>query len=149
MQLEVGVEMIVCIFLQSAVTSKYRIGLRLMGEVRPNKLFVHISPAFEASLILPHPHPHTRTHPLTHPLTQLVLAGVINEDLGLSLLTDMLIAIMKADSKGHSFLAVVVSFARHCAEDLAGIVPRKQRLLLTKYGIEPPISRVCIHVYIY
>ena len=74
-----------------------------------------------------------------------MLAGVINEDLGLSLLTDMLVAIMKADSKGHSFLAVVVSFARHCADDLAGIAPRKQRLLLTKYGIEPPKSRVGIN----
>ncbi len=73
---------------------------------------------------------------------QLVLAGVVDEGLGLSLLSDMLTAIMKADFKDRSYLAVIVSFIRHCGEDLAGMTPRKQRLLLTKYGIEPPKSEV-------
>ncbi len=71
-----------------------------------------------------------------------MIAGVVDEGLGLSLLSDMLTAIMKADSKSHSYLAVIVSFIRHCGEDLVGMAPRKQRLLLTKYGIEPPKSEV-------
>ena len=75
-------------------------------------------------------------------LIQLVLGGIVNEDIGTSLLNDLLLAIMKADKSGHPYLAVVVSFARHCVEDFAGIVPRKQRLLLTKHGIEPPKSEV-------
>ena len=93
---------------------------------------------YSPSLNLAHTHTHTHTH------TQLVIAGVVNEDMGLSLLTDMLTSLIKADSNGHPYLAVVVSFARHCVEDLAGIVPRKQRLLLTKYGIEPLRSEVCL-----
>lgn len=28
---------------------------------------------------------------------------------------------------GHSYLTVLLSFCRHCAEDVAGILPRKQR----------------------
>lgn len=77
-------------------------------------------------------------------LLQLVLGGIVNEDIGISLLNDLLLAIMKADKNGHPYLAVVVSFARHCAEDFAGIVPRKQRLLLHKHGVEPPKSEVSI-----
>jgi len=73
---------------------------------------------------------------------QLVLMGVVNEDLGISLLGDMLSNVIRADSNGHPYLSVIASFARHCVEDLAGIIPRKQRLLLTKYGIEPPTSQV-------
>lgn len=64
-------------------------------------------------------------------------------DIGTSLLMDMLTAVTKADkAERYPYLPVVVSFARHCAEDVAGIVPRKQRLLLDKYGIQPPRSQV-------
>lgn len=85
---------------------------------------------------------YARAHKHPHVHTQLVLAGVVDEGVGLSLLNDMLTAVMKIDGKGHPYLAVVVSFARHCVEDLAGIAPRKQRLLLTKYKIRPPKSEV-------
>ena len=56
----------------------------------------------------------------------------------------MLIEIVKADKQCHAYLPVVVGFARHCAEDLAGILPRKQRILLTKYDILPPRFQVCL-----
>ena len=56
---------------------------------------------------------------------------------------DMLTAVTKVDhAGGHPYLPVIVGFARHCAEDVAGIVPRKQRLLFNKYRIEPPVSEV-------
>lgn len=48
----------------------------------------------------------------------------------------MLTDIIKADRNDHHYIAVVVGFARHCAEDLAGLLPKKQRLLWTKYGLE-------------
>lgn len=67
---------------------------------------------------------------------QLVLSGVVNEDVGLSLLNDMLSAIIAADKETHAYLGVVLTFARQHAEDIAGIPPRKQRLLLSKHGIQ-------------
>ena len=71
------------------------------------------------------------------------MAGIIDTGIGTSLLMDMLTAVTKVDQAGgHPYLPVIVGFARHCAEDVAGIVPRKQRLLLDKYGIEPPVSEV-------
>ena len=55
---------------------------------------------------------------------------------------DMLTTVTKADKDGHPYLSVVLSFARHCSEDVAGIVPRRQRLLMRKFQLEPPKSRV-------
>ena len=54
----------------------------------------------------------------------------------------MLTAITHADQQEHPYLTVVLNFVRHCAEDIAGIFPRKQRLLLDKYGIQPQKSKV-------
>ena len=64
--------------------------------------------------------------------------------MGTSLLTDMLTAVTKkADKEGHPYLSVVVSFARHCSEDLAGIVPRRhEHALMRKFQMEPPKSQV-------
>ena len=64
--------------------------------------------------------------------------------MGTSLLTDMLTAVTKkADKEGHPYLSVVVSFARHCSEDLAGIVPRRHgHALMRKFQMEPPKSEV-------
>ena len=77
-------------------------------------------------------------------MTQLLLAGVIDEEVGSSLLTDMLTAVtQKADKEGHPYLAVVVAFARSCSEDLTGIIPRsKQNAMMRKFQMEPPKSQV-------
>ena len=75
-------------------------------------------------------------------IPQLVLGGIVEEDIGTTLLLEMLSAITRSDPKAHGYLSVVLSFARHCAEDVAGISPRKHRLLATKYGIAPPKSEV-------
>ena len=61
----------------------------------------------------------------------------------------MLLEIIVVDKKCHAYLPVVVGFARHCAEDLAGILPRKQRTLLTKYDIVPPQFQVCFLYNLY
>ena len=75
--------------------------------------------------------------------TQLLVAGVIDEEVGSSLLADMLTAVtQRADKEGHPYLSVVVGFARHCSEDLAGIVPRRQRVVMTKFQMEPPKAQV-------
>ena len=68
----------------------------------------------------------------------------MEQDVSLNLLTEMLARVMKADSHIHErpFLTVVLSFARHHAEDFAGIVPRRQQLLLSKYSIKLPNAEV-------
>ena len=73
----------------------------------------------------------------------------MEEDVGLSLLRDMLSMVIEADrrAEGRPYLSVVLSFARNCAEDIAGILPRKQRLILSKYSIEPPSAQVHVLVY--
>ncbi len=76
------------------------------------------------------------------PQPQLVLIGVVDQDLGLSLFHEMLTTVIKADRDGHPYLSVVVSCARHFAEDVADVWPRKQRMVLSKFDIEPPHSKV-------
>ena len=73
---------------------------------------------------------------------QLLLAGVIDEEIGCSLLMDMVAMVTKADKEGHPYLSVVLNFCRHCSEDIAGIVPRRQRQLMAKFDIHPPKSQV-------
>ena len=70
----------------------------------------------------------------------------MEQDIGLSLLHDMLFRVVRADDQtpGRPYLAVVLSFARHHAEDIAGMLPRKQQLLLSKYSIELPNPEVCM-----
>ena len=73
-----------------------------------------------------------------------MLAGIVEQDVGVSLLLDILGTVMSADKEagGHPYLAVVLSFAKHFAEDVAGIVPRKHRMLLSKHDLSMPQSQV-------
>ena len=75
-------------------------------------------------------------------IVQVVLAGIVEQDVGVSLLLDMFSSLLSADEEGHPYLSVVLSFARHFAEDVAGIWPRKQRVLLDKFSIQLPTSKV-------
>ena len=59
----------------------------------------------------------------------------------------MLSNIITADKQTHAHIAVVTSFARQFADDYAGISPRKNKTLFTKYGIEPPQAKVSIRVF--
>ena len=70
----------------------------------------------------------------------------MDEDLGISLLQDMLGALIKASEGEHPYLAVMVSFARHFAEDIAGVTPRKSRVLFSKFKMKPRLAQVCVCV---
>lgn len=76
-------------------------------------------------------------------LLQLVLSGVINQDLGISFMSDILSHVTRSDykSKTYSLITVVTSFARQSADDFAGIIPRKYKVLL-KYKLPPPQTKV-------
>ena len=67
---------------------------------------------------------------------------MVNEDVGFSLLMDMFNDVVHAVKESHTYLPVVLSFARHCAEDVAGIVPRSSKLMVQQYGIAVPKSQV-------
>ncbi len=67
----------------------------------------------------------------------------MDQGIGIEVLLDALGEVVRVDKEGQPFLlAVVLNFSRHLAEDFAGIMPRRQRLLLTKYGIQPPEAEV-------
>ena len=73
-----------------------------------------------------------------------MLGGVIDQGIGVSLMTDILTKAITSDqkSKTYSFVSVVTSFARQFAEDFAGIIPRKHKTLYTQYQLTPPQSKV-------
>ena len=57
---------------------------------------------------------------------------------------EMLAEVVAAD-KGepdHTYLPVIVGFSRHLAEDIGGFMPRKNKLLLIKYGLGSPQTKV-------
>ena len=57
----------------------------------------------------------------------------------------MLGAVVTADRQNHSFLTVVLSFSRQCAEDIANVIPRRNKMLQVKHDIALPRSNVSGH----
>lgn len=86
---------------KQANVSKYRVSLRLLGE--------------------------------------LVISGVFPKlPEGIKMLHTVLSNIVNADKESHSYVPVIISFARHCGEDFAGFTSRKQRLLAEKHKVVFP-----------
>ena len=46
--------------------------------------------------------------------------------------------IVSSDKDNHVYIQVILSFCRHCGEDFAGIISRKQRVLLEKHNAVYP-----------
>ena len=127
---------------RAANVTKFRLGLRLLGEVlyRLGEIGTgRIKMGRELG-----EHEFTQAILSIVPPPQLVLGGLVDEDVGLSLLRDMLHHVAETDrlTHGRPYLTVVLSFARHHAEDFAAILPRRQQLLLRKYSIKLPNSQV-------
>ena len=137
---------------QTAVTNKFRLGLRLTGEVCRTVIYniTCVRMMMTNHSLLSPLYIVTYNKLCSHAVIadmltislQLLLTGVIEEDLGTSLLMEMLSTVTKADKDGHPYLSVVLHFARHCSEDIAGIVPRQQRSLMSKFELVPPRSQV-------
>ncbi|XP_072181831.1 regulator of nonsense transcripts 2-like [Diadema setosum] len=68
-------------------------------------------------------------------LAELIVGGIFTEKEGVPLLNNLLSSIMKADKENHNNISIIISFTKHCGEDYAGIVPRKQRLLAEKFQL--------------
>uniref|UniRef100_UPI00358E2643 regulator of nonsense transcripts 2 isoform X2 n=1 Tax=Myxine glutinosa TaxID=7769 RepID=UPI00358E2643 len=73
-------------------------------------------------------------------IADIVALGIFTDKEGLSLLHEQLRAIVAADRDGHMHISVVISFCRHCGEEVAGIMPQKTRMLDEKYTIGMPRS---------
>ncbi|CAB3980994.1 regulator of nonsense transcripts 2 isoform X1, partial [Paramuricea clavata] len=72
-------------------------------------------------------------------LAELGLYGIIGHiEEAIKLLSSTLNNITSCDMENHLYLSVILSFCRHCAEDVLGITSRKQRLLLQKYDVKIP-----------
>ena len=67
---------------------------------------------------------------------ELTLTGVFgNLPENVKSLTGLLSGIINCDKENHIYVQVLITFSRHCGEDFAGIVSRKQRVLFEKYNI--------------
>ena len=58
---------------------------------------------------------------------QLIVNGIFTEKEGLPLLNNLLSSIMKADKENHNNISIIISFTKHCGEDFAGIIARKNK----------------------
>ncbi|XP_070557491.1 regulator of nonsense transcripts 2-like isoform X2 [Ptychodera flava] len=75
-------------------------------------------------------------------LAELVVYGVFTDKEGLPLLANQISSVTNADKETHSNISLILSFARHCGEDYAGLIPRKNRLLAEKFNVCLPKSEI-------
>ena len=75
-------------------------------------------------------------------VTDLTTSGIFTDKEGLTLIHNQLCAIIASDREQHDLMTVIISLCKYCGEDLAGLVPRKHRLLVDKFGVELPKSTV-------
>ncbi|XP_033096855.1 regulator of nonsense transcripts 2-like isoform X2 [Anneissia japonica] len=75
-------------------------------------------------------------------LAELIVHGVFTDKEGLPVLNILLSSILKSDRENHANISIIISFVKHCGEDFAGLVPRKNRTLVEKFGLKLPTSEV-------
>lgn len=76
-------------------------------------------------------------------LGELIIAGVFPKlPEGIKILSTILNNIVNCDKESHVYVPVITSFARHCGEDFAGFISRKQRLMAEKHRVVFPRCHV-------
>ncbi|XP_078487138.1 regulator of nonsense transcripts 2 [Ciona intestinalis] len=75
-------------------------------------------------------------------VAELTVAGIFTDKEGLTLVHSQLREILIVDRERHDLLSVVISLCKHNGEDVAGLVPRKNRSLGDKFGIQLPRSEI-------
>ncbi|KAJ8261775.1 hypothetical protein GJAV_G00158270 [Gymnothorax javanicus] len=75
-------------------------------------------------------------------IAELTVVGLFTDREGLSLVYEQLKAIIGADRETHTHVSVVISFCKHCGDDVAGLVPRKVRMAAEKFGLAFPPSEI-------
>ncbi|KAG5846027.1 hypothetical protein ANANG_G00145370 [Anguilla anguilla] len=75
-------------------------------------------------------------------VAELTVVGLFTDREGLSLIYEQLKAIIGADRETHTHVSVVISFCKHCGDDVAGLVPRRVRAAAEKFGLAFPPSEI-------
>uniref|UniRef100_A0A665UN37 MIF4G domain-containing protein n=1 Tax=Echeneis naucrates TaxID=173247 RepID=A0A665UN37_ECHNA len=75
-------------------------------------------------------------------IAELTIVGLFTDKEGLSLIYEQLKNIIGTDRETHTHVSVVISFCKHCGDDIAGLVPRKVKLAAEKFGLSFPPSEI-------
>ncbi|XP_032077587.1 regulator of nonsense transcripts 2 isoform X2 [Thamnophis elegans] len=75
-------------------------------------------------------------------IAELTIVGIFTDKEGLSLIYEQLKSIINADRETHTHVSVVISFCRHCGDDIAGLVPRKVKSAADKFSLSFPPSEI-------
>ncbi|XP_051911526.1 regulator of nonsense transcripts 2 [Hippocampus zosterae] len=75
-------------------------------------------------------------------LAELTIVGFFTDKEGLSLIYEQLKNIIGADRDTHTHVSVVISFCKHCGDDITGLLPRKVKMAADKYGLAFPPSEI-------
>ncbi|GAB1285950.1 Regulator of nonsense transcripts 2 [Apodemus speciosus] len=75
-------------------------------------------------------------------IAELTIVGIFTDKEGLSLIYEQLKSIINADRESHTHVSVVISFCRHCGDDIAGLVPRKVKSAAEKFNLNFPPSEI-------
>ncbi|KAH0515625.1 Regulator of nonsense transcripts 2 [Microtus ochrogaster] len=75
-------------------------------------------------------------------IAELTIVGIFTDKEGLSLIYEQLKSIINADRESHTHVSVVISFCRHCGDDIAGLIPRKVKSAAEKFNLNFPPSEI-------
>ncbi|XP_030635202.1 regulator of nonsense transcripts 2 [Chanos chanos] len=75
-------------------------------------------------------------------IAELTIVGLFTDKEGLSLIYEQLKNIISADRETHTHVSVVISFCKHCGDDIAGLVPRRVKSAAEKFGLTFPPSEI-------
>ncbi|KAG7276632.1 hypothetical protein CRUP_025856 [Coryphaenoides rupestris] len=75
-------------------------------------------------------------------VAELTLVGLFTDREGLSLIYEQLKSIISTDRETHTHVSVVISFCRHCGDDVAGLAPRRVKHAAGKFSLAFPPSEI-------
>ncbi|KAJ0012669.1 hypothetical protein NQD34_017003 [Periophthalmus magnuspinnatus] len=75
-------------------------------------------------------------------IAELTIVGLFTDKEGLLLIYEQLKNIINTDRETHTHVSVIISFCKHCGDDVAGLVPRKVKVAAEKYSLAFPRSEI-------
>ncbi|KAG1932589.1 regulator of nonsense transcripts 2 isoform X2 [Pimephales promelas] len=75
-------------------------------------------------------------------IAELTIVGLFTDKEGLSLIYEQLKNIIGTDRETHTHVSVIISFCKHCGDDIAGLMPRKVKNAIEKFGLSFPPSQI-------
>ncbi|CAB1421792.1 unnamed protein product [Pleuronectes platessa] len=75
-------------------------------------------------------------------IAELTIVGLFTDKEGLSLIYEQLKSIIGTDRDSHTHVSVVISFCKHCGDDIAGLMSRKVKAAAEKFSLSFPPSEI-------